>query len=175
MHTILKNAASQATPHAVRVAQLVTEMPAGMRAAYIVAIQKELAIHGFDSGQINGTVTRDTVQAVRDYQSAAGLPVDGQLSRDLLDHLKFASPKIYRPGFTARATPTPAQALVIEIQAELKSRGYYDHAVDGLLGPITRRGIRNFQIDAGLPVTGEIDDALLDDLTERYPNIHASE
>lgn len=43
----------------------------------------------------------------------------------------------------------------------LKSGGYYRGPVDGVLGVGTRTAIRSYQADRGLPVTGEINAALI--------------
>jgi peptidoglycan hydrolase-like protein with peptidoglycan-binding domain len=37
-------------------------------------------------------------------------------------------------------------------------------AVDGIVGPVTYRAIREYQKDYGLPVTGRIDDSLAESL-----------
>tara|TARA_R110000868_G_scaffold162329_12_gene393495 strand:- start:17423 stop:17992 length:570 start_codon:yes stop_codon:yes gene_type:complete len=47
------------------------------------------------------------------------------------------------------------------VQAMLAAFGYYTGTIDGLDGPMTRSAISRFQAARGLPVTGQIDDALL--------------
>lgn len=47
------------------------------------------------------------------------------------------------------------------VQSALAERGFYEGAIDGLVGPMTRGAIASFQSEAGLPVTGEINSALL--------------
>jgi hypothetical protein len=54
-------------------------------------------------------------------------------------------------------TPSPVAA----VQEMLNSLGYDAGPNDGLMGPKTRGAIREFQTDAGLPVTGRIDSELL--------------
>lgn len=46
-----------------------------------------------------------------------------------------------------------------EMQRALKSKGYYGGAVDGIAGPQTQSGLREFQGDNGLPKTGRLDAA----------------
>ncbi|MFP4476778.1 MAG: TRAP transporter substrate-binding protein DctP [Desulfatibacillaceae bacterium] len=48
-----------------------------------------------------------------------------------------------------------------KVQTRLKRLGYYDFQVDGVMGPITRTGIVNYQRDNGLTVTGNVNDQLL--------------
>jgi hypothetical protein len=47
------------------------------------------------------------------------------------------------------------------VQSALGKRGYYRGPSDGVIGPASRRAVRSFQIDQGLPVTGSIDRKLL--------------
>jgi hypothetical protein len=50
------------------------------------------------------------------------------------------------------------------IQAALAWRGYYSGRIDGVMGPETRRAIRSFQVHQDLPVTGQIDNGLINAL-----------
>ena len=54
-------------------------------------------------------------------------------------------------------TPSPVAA----VQEMLNNLGYDAGPNDGLMGPKTRGAIREFQTDAGLPVTGRIDSELV--------------
>jgi peptidoglycan hydrolase-like protein with peptidoglycan-binding domain len=47
------------------------------------------------------------------------------------------------------------------VQSALSKRGYYRGPIDGRIGASSRRAIRAFQSDQGLPVTGLIDHKLL--------------
>jgi len=51
-----------------------------------------------------------------------------------------------------------AGSLVREVQQTLKDQGYDPGPVDGAMGAGTRSALRQFQADAGLAVTGRIDD-----------------
>ncbi|MGQ9368973.1 peptidoglycan-binding domain-containing protein [Azospirillum sp. ST 5-10] len=73
-------------------------MPPQMHTAYVVGVQEALAEHGFRPGPADGKAGPRTRAAVRAYQKAAGLPVDGCVSKALADHLQFAVPKVYAPG-----------------------------------------------------------------------------
>jgi peptidoglycan hydrolase-like protein with peptidoglycan-binding domain len=55
-------------------------------------------------------------------------------------------------------------SLAISVQSELIRRGYDPGALDGVVGPQTRNAIAQFQSDHRLPVTGNIDNRLLDEL-----------
>ncbi|TGP56987.1 peptidoglycan-binding protein [bacterium M00.F.Ca.ET.159.01.1.1] len=68
----------------------------------------------------------------------------------------------------APAQPTPKPDPVVEqVQGILKDLNFYDGTVDGLTGPATRKAIQAYQLKVGLPGSGEIDGALLDQLGAR--------
>jgi His-Xaa-Ser repeat protein HxsA len=56
------------------------------------------------------------------------------------------------------------QALVYRVQVALFALGYYNSAIDGLVGRQTKAAIALYQQDHGLQVSGRIDDELLDAL-----------
>ena len=146
----------------------VEEMTPEMRRAFIVGTQEELAKLGYAPGPADGMLGPRTRAAIRAYQRDAGLPVTGQASSELLDHMKFVTPKVVR-----QAPPPLAIGLVIDVQEELARRGYYTREIDGLDGPATRAAVRRFQNDAGLPITGVIDQRLLADLRLAPPEVVA--
>jgi len=47
--------------------------------------------------------------------------------------------------------------IIANVQYALQQLGYFAEAVDGVLGPITRDAIADYQLDNGLNVTGAID------------------
>jgi hypothetical protein len=58
----------------------------------------------------------------------------------------------------------PPDKVIADVQAELQDMGYYTGEVDGLLGPLTRQALRDYQADHGLMVTEAIDEPTLDAL-----------
>lgn len=72
----------------------------------------------------------------------------------------------------------PANALAIgpgakgpdvhAVQGMLKSLGYYAGEIDGIYGPILKRGVSYFQRTYGLPVTGNVDGATLQAILWAY-------
>jgi putative peptidoglycan binding protein len=55
----------------------------------------------------------------------------------------------------------PPDQVTVDVQEQLASAGYYDGPIDGVLGPMTREAIANFQADNGLAVTSAIDEPTL--------------
>ena len=58
----------------------------------------------------------------------------------------------------------PPDRVIADVQSELQEMGYYQGEVDGLLGPLTRQALRDYQADHGLEVTEAIDEPTLDAL-----------
>jgi hypothetical protein len=54
--------------------------------------------------------------------------------------------------------------VVANVQAALQQQGYYQGDVDGVLGPVTREAIANYQRDQGLEPTSAIDQPTLESL-----------
>lgn len=78
--------------------------------------------------------------------------------------------RYYGPSLGVSYYSTPSYAYrsygydddtVVDVQRELRRRGYYRGSIDGDAGPGTRSAIRSYQANRGLPVTGRIDSSLL--------------
>jgi hypothetical protein len=51
----------------------------------------------------------------------------------------------------------PPDQVIANVQAALQRQGYYHGFVDGMLGPLTRAALANYQRDRGLYITSAID------------------
>lgn len=140
-------------------------VPAQIYAAYVKTAQIELNLNNFNAGRPDGVASPETYEAVRAYQSRAGLTVDGCITQSLVDRLQFVLPKVVNPR-SSRAKPE-----VIEAQTLLTRRGYYLGAVDGIEGRQTRAALRRFQRDTGLPETGGIDETLIKAIKNADPAV----
>ena len=68
----------------------------------------------------------------------------------------------YGPHYSpSRSDYDGNSSLVVEVQSELASRGFYSGPIDGVIGPMTRDAIRGYQAECGFPATGFIDGKLL--------------
>ena len=54
----------------------------------ITRVQEILGQKGFDAGSADGKMTAATANAIRLYQLRNGLPVNGLVTRQLLEHLQ---------------------------------------------------------------------------------------
>jgi Putative peptidoglycan binding domain len=70
----------------------------------------------------------------------------------------------YDPNYDYQAAANQGPGVPnigVAVQAELARHGYYGGPLDGVIGSETRRAVRRYQEDHGLPVTGEITPELL--------------
>jgi|SRR6202011_483173 len=54
--------------------------------------------------------------------------------------------------------------VIVNVQRALKQLGYYAGGTTGSLGPASRQALANYQADAGLEITGAIDEATVESL-----------
>ncbi|GGF52906.1 peptidoglycan-binding protein [Azorhizobium oxalatiphilum] len=74
---------------------------------------------------------------------------------------------------TAPAPARQPQPVVADVQRELARRGYYDGPADGLTGPKTEAAVRAFEQSARVRVTGEANEATLNQIRRSTVNAGA--
>lgn len=122
-------------------------------------VQQALKNLGYAVGSIDGEMGPNTRGAIRAYQIDSGLPVSGEPSLSLHEHLQQA---LRGENQTAESdTSGPGPELVSEVQAELRVRGYDIPSINGRLDAATVNAIERYQRDASLAVTGKVNDQLL--------------
>ncbi len=84
------------------------------------------------------------------------------LTRSYFYSEPYQTSRVIYPGHAPRSAHSRDTA--VQVQSRLSGLGYYRGAIDGIVGGGTRRAIRAFQIDYGLPVSGRIDAPLLQSL-----------
>lgn len=140
-------------------------------------VQKELSRLGLYGGAVDGLSGPQTRQAISTYQKRIGLPVTGNLNDHLVTELLGRAPA--RP---AAPTAAPREAAdepvhtasvteggggsIAQVQAGLRAFGNDHLEIDGRMGPATAAAIREFQTLFGLPVTGAVDQTLVDKMRE---------
>jgi peptidoglycan hydrolase-like protein with peptidoglycan-binding domain len=132
-------------------------------------VQDALARLDLYSGPVDGLTGPQTGQAIQAYQKSIGLPASGHVDGLLLKRLGIldtAAPAnipapVPRPQIDAATTqsvsPDADKARTIKIQAGLKAFGNDGIELDGMLGPKTTAGIKEFQSLFGLKVNGQPD------------------
>ena len=60
--------------------------------------------------------------------------------------------------------PAPPDQIIADVQASLQEQGFYKGEVDGLLGPLTRAALAQYQQTQGLETTAAMDEPTLESL-----------
>jgi peptidoglycan hydrolase-like protein with peptidoglycan-binding domain len=76
----------------------------------------------------------------------------------------FRIDRSMQAGVTAPGDLAPSDPNVAQVQSVLHDLNFYSGPVDGLEGPNTHQAIKAYQKTIGLPVTGEIDGSLIEQL-----------
>ncbi len=134
--------------------------PFSRREERVKELQLQLGALGLEPGQIDGRYGPMTTEAVRRFQRAHDLPVDGVADPVTLSALKASvkgSPFIVR---TER---------VKELQRELHRLGLEPGMVDGRYGPLTTQAVKRFQEAHNLPADGIADPETLNRIRQNNP------
>lgn len=124
----------------------------GAQGDSVTRIQKRLEELGFYEGRLDGDYGPKTEAAVRGFQQAQDLTVDGIVGERTWHALFAAStrePASYdRPGLVLkRRGSTASDGQVRDLQRDLRSLGYLRKGIDGAFGPGTERAVKALQHD----------------------------
>ena len=132
----------------------------------VQALQRRLAATGYAPGPMDGLYGPLTQRAVRRFQEAYGLLVDGIAGPFTLTALAARNPVIHPGAGYASDGSAPVRVL----QRRLARAGFRPGRVDGLYGPLTEQAVKRFQTSHGLPADGVASPRTL----KRLPNNAAS-
>ncbi len=126
--------------------------------ALLLEIQRELAKRGYYKGDPDGKTGPRTTQAIRDFQFAQRVAVDGRASEALLQSVlatKVTMKDELLDLVRKTSQPEPPKGPVMDIQRALNKAGYGPLDEDGHMGPSTRQALARFEADKKLPPRGE--------------------
>lgn len=142
------------------------------RGDIISDMQRELSKRGFYDGAVDGVWGAKTDAATRDFAQAAGIKAPIEANEDLLrlivkSNLRAAAP---RPADVAPRNDPIAELIapskrVLAVQRALSDFGYGQIRPTGQLGPETQAAIEKFERERKMPVTGQLSDRLLRELS----------
>jgi peptidoglycan hydrolase-like protein with peptidoglycan-binding domain len=103
-------------------------------------LQRVLHTEKFYSGPVNGGYTAETVTAVKNFQAAHGLAVDGIVGPATWDAL----PAEDLQGIPVLRDGSSGGAVAL-LQRCLRRQGYSPGHIDGIFGPDTTAALKRFQ------------------------------
>lgn len=143
-------------------------VPTQIATSYSSSVQKlqsRLDALGYRPGPVDGLMGARTRDAIQRYQADNDLTVTGQSSTSLLDHLgatlQVRRQDENRPQTSETGEQRYSQDLIVQVETELRRRGYPISVVDGRLDAETEVTIRAYQRDNDLVATGKPSDQLL--------------
>jgi len=155
----------QPRPHPAPFVSTLTDADAGQAHPdeVVLAVQAALRDNGHYSGGLDGLAGEETRSAILAFERAVGREATGKATLELLAEIRSAGHGANASHAGAGDAPQP-DSRVAEVQAALARSAYGPLTADGIFGPQTGDAIIRFQRDHGLPVTGEISDALVVEL-----------
>ncbi len=148
----------------------------------VESIQRELLATGHYKGLVDGVMGQRTQLAIKNYQHDNALQKTGQVSIELINHIRYTRKIKAAAEFTGSLDPLPeaADALVMNLQTKqtiatkqnkqqqvlraqmtLANLGYDLGEPTGAMNEQTRAAILKFQMDSGLAMDGKVDLSLL--------------
>jgi peptidoglycan hydrolase-like protein with peptidoglycan-binding domain len=156
-HPVAPKAAAETGPHG---------------AAQVIAdIQRALASRGFYEGSADGIWGAKTDAAARDFVQAAGSKIKPEAHDSLLRAINASNINAKSPAAASDARNDPIahllapSARVLAVQRALTDFGYGQIKPTGIYDHDTKAAIEKFERDQQLPVTGEISDSVVRELS----------
>ncbi|MDO4355408.1 MAG: peptidoglycan-binding protein, partial [Clostridia bacterium] len=134
-----------------------TTLKPGSTGSSVTKLQNQLKACGWYDGSATGTYDSATQSAVRAYQAAAGLTVDGLAGTNTQSSLYGSNPKV---GMNTTLSEGMNSLAVRQLQSLLKQRGFYSGNVDGAFGAQTRQAVVAYQTAIGETANGVATPAL---------------
>ncbi len=141
----------------------------------VAEIQTCLTAQGLFNGAIDGYYGESTVAAIKDFQSAIGLPVDGVCGHVTYELLHAAAydeidiTTLMNGGASNYIKPGDSGNKVKELQNALINLGYLSGTADGIYSSATALAVKNFQSHNGLTVDGLCGSSTLNALKRSAP------
>lgn len=121
-------------------ASSVPTLQLGDRGSQVNALQESLAALGFRGG-VPGVFDIATQEAVKRFQQAKGLAVDGIVG----SQTRAALPAIGGSEPLSSISKTSGQSEIKALQKRLQERGFYRASIDGVWGPKTQAAVEAAQ------------------------------
>ena len=118
----------------------------GSKGEVVELVQRMLNEKGYACGSADGIFGAKTESAVRSYQKAKGLSVDGIVGDNT--YAKLLADSLLKNGSRGE--------LVKQMQTRLNEQGYKAGTADGIFGRNTEQAVKALQSVAGITVDGKV-------------------
>lgn len=144
----------------------------GMNGEDVKAVQTRLQYYGYYSGKLDAIFGSAVSRAVKDFQTANKLKVDGKVGPQTLAALNSET-AVSKQQAAENSTLAYGShgALVEKLQTELKNAYYYNGKIDGIFGSEVNTAVKNFQASVGLTADGKLGSKTKDALYNRSARI----
>jgi len=119
-------------------------------------VQTRLAFYGYYTGAVDGKFGKTTIAAIKAFQAANGLKVDGAAGPLTMEKLNSATAVAKKD-----ANLEPTSDEIKHIQSRLIHYGFYTGLIDGVFGNGTLAAVKDFQSANGLEVDGKVGEKTL--------------
>lgn len=123
------------------------------------AVQEKLHQLGAYAGAVDGNWGPDSQAALQQFQQGHQLQVTGQMNPATAGALGLDPATLLQLSTAEQPPPlaSPGPAAIRNIQARLRSLGFYDGGIDGQWGPETQVSVKRLQQNRGFQPTGQLD------------------
>ena len=122
------------------------QIKSGSKGEVVELVQRMLNEKGYACGSADGIFGAKTESAVRSYQKAKGLSVDGIVGDNT--YAKLLADSLLKNGSRGE--------LVKQLQTRLNEQGYKAGTADGIFGRNTEQAVKALQSVAGITVDGKV-------------------
>ena len=126
-----------------------TTEPSAETTAAVTELQQVMTDLGYYDGPIDGVYGDATTEGVKKMQTDLGVTADGVYGAETHDALKGKG-----------------KSIVMELQTELQTYGYYDGEIDGDYGQATQDAVKKLQTDLGVTADGKLGPETADAFTK---------
>ena len=142
-----------------------TLLKKGDKGDQVKALQQNLILLGYLTGEADGQFGPATKAAVTAFQAASGLRADGQAGEKTLEAIASAVRAVSNAGTLRKGSRGDA---VKALQQKLIALGYLSGSADGLFGDSTAKAVMAFQAAQSLTADGVAGSATISALNKAY-------
>ena len=147
---------SEASLPEVVVPEVRTVLRPGDEGDDVKHVQERLAHYGFYTGTADGVYGNATLAAVKAFQAANGLAVDGKAGPATIAKLDADDSVSKAHAAYPTLRPGDKKNVVEEAQMKLKTAGFYTGELTGVMDEATVAAVKAFQTANGLEADGKV-------------------